>query len=150
MDVQSGQRIHVRPGPRPAEQAWQGCYASPQLGPLALAEHDGGAISGRYAYTRGACRVQGELSGRREGNLARFELRESTEGCPGWQPTRGQGFLFYTPAPNPDQPSALLGERSYLRVRQVSRDRGILEPYDPRRVTALKTSAQDACEELEP
>jgi hypothetical protein len=151
MDVQSGQRIRLRPGAVAGDRPWQGCYQSPQLGQLALREHANGAISGHYAYQRGACRVVGELSGERAGNLAKFELWEVPIDCPGWERLHGQGFLLYAPAPRPGQPAALLGERSYLRARRVSRDYGVLEPYDPRRVTALRAEpidGDDACSEL--
>ncbi|HMI92001.1 MAG TPA: hypothetical protein VK509_11585, partial [Polyangiales bacterium] len=122
------------------------------LGQLALREHADGAISGRYAYDRGACHVVGELRGDRSGNIARFELWERPLDCPGWERLHGQGFLLYTPAPKPGQPSALLGERSYLRVRRVSRDYAVLEPYDPRRVTALRSAqsrVDDPCADLQ-
>jgi len=151
MDAQSGQRIRVRPSVSTSDQPWQGCYQSPQLGPLALREHPSGAISGRYEYERGACLVVGELLGERRGNLARFELWELPVGCPGWERLHGHGFLLYSPSPKPGQPSALLGERSYLRARRVSRDHAVLEPYDARRVTALRSAPigdYDPCADL--
>jgi hypothetical protein len=152
VDAQSGQRIHVRASASGSAPPWQGCYQSPQLGQLALREHAGGAITGRYAYERGACHVVGELRGDRNGNLASFELWERPLDCPGWERMHGRGFLLYAPAPKPGQPSALLGERSYLRARRVSRDYAVLESYDPRRVTALRsaqTDADDPCADLE-
>ena len=148
MDALSGQRIRVRMSALPDGARWQGCYASPQLGQLLLAEHAGGKLTGHYLYTRGACEVLGELRGKHEGNVASFELVESTAGCTGWDALRGQGYLLFSRALVPGQPAQLLGERSYLRVRQVSRDRGILEPYDLRRVSALRTEASDRCAEL--
>ena len=147
MDALSGQRVRVRPSGMPEGARWQGCYASPQLGQLVLAEHQGGKISGRYLYTRGACEVLGELRGAREGNLARFQLRESTAGCPGWRPLRGEGYLLYSPSLVPGQPAQLLGERSYLRLRRVTRDLGVRAPYDARRVSALRAK-DDHCDLL--
>jgi hypothetical protein len=152
MDVQSGQRIRVRAAVAAGTPSWQGCYQSPQLGQLALREHANGVISGRYAYERGPCRVVGELLGERAGNLARFELWERPIGCPGWKRLHGRGYLLYTPAPRPGQPAMLLGERSVLRARRVSRDYAVLEQHDPRRVTALRSArvgSHDACADLQ-
>jgi hypothetical protein len=82
----------VKPGPMPEGQEWMGVYFSQHYGNLHLLV-DGDSVSGGWKTPTGAF---GELHGKAEGNLLKYEWTERTIGAVGASASRkGKGYFVY-------------------------------------------------------
>ena len=97
LDLSSGRRLHLAPQAGIA-QHFDGHYLSPQLGELRLEAAEGASVHGSYRYQRGAARVYGSLNGTVEGNLLRFDWRETHTGTGAPTCVLGSGHLLLGPA----------------------------------------------------
>jgi hypothetical protein len=98
---------NLRPGEMPIGCEWQGVYYSPTYGNLHLIE-DGDKIAGKWRTTGGE--AWGELSGKVNGNLLRYEWTEHKIGLVGPSSTStGHGYFKYSKPENGD-PDEIKGE----------------------------------------
>jgi hypothetical protein len=83
---------NVKPGPMPEGHEWQGVYYSQHYGELHL-EADGDSANGTWKTPMGSF---GELYGKIEGNLLRYEWKERRIGAVGADATKsGKGYFVY-------------------------------------------------------
>ena len=97
----------IRAGDMPAGGEWTGVYYSPTYGSLHLIE-EGDTIKGRWRTTGGE--AWGELTGKPDGNLLRYEWVEHKIGMVGPSSTsKGHGYFKYV-KPDTADPDKIEGE----------------------------------------
>jgi hypothetical protein len=97
----------VKPGDMPSGGEWTGVYYSPVYGFLHLVQ-EGDTASG--AWRTGAGDAWGEMSGKVNGNLFKYEWTEHKIGMVGPSATtKGRGYFKYS-IPREDDPHEIAGE----------------------------------------
>jgi len=90
----AAKHANVQPGSMPEGGDWQGVYYSPLYGYLHVLA-DGGAVNGAWRTAAGD--AYGELSGKTEGNLLRYEWKERRIGAVGADAVKkGKGYFVYS------------------------------------------------------
>jgi hypothetical protein len=105
---QEAKHAEVKPGEMPAGGDWSGVYYSPTYGTLHLVK-EGASVSGKWRTTSGD--KWGELHGEVDGDLLKYEWKETTIGMVGPTATKtGKGYFKYVVPSDPNGEHEIKGE----------------------------------------
>lgn len=102
------EHAHVKAGEMPAGGDWTGVYYSPTYGTLHLVK-EGASVSGKWRTAAGD--KWGEMHGEADGDLFKYEWKETTIGMVGPTASRtGKGYFRYVVPPGDNSEHEIKGE----------------------------------------
>jgi hypothetical protein len=142
IDVATAHAVRGQYDARPSLD-WNGFYTSPQSGLLELRQH-GDEVTGRYELVTAEVHVQGTLTGRVRGNLARVVWEEQQEARAASDSDgakrafySSEGYFYRVPDPQCVNSWRLVGQQSYFVVEDSIKEHKHSNVWTATRAAAL-------------